>query len=111
MNPNSTQKRIAFGYNRFDDKIVINEAQAAAVKLIYNFYYEGRSIADIKATLEGCNIPSPQNKSTWGKQTISNILSNSHYLGSNEYPQIIEQEMFDAVQERKRTQAQRFSHN
>jgi len=47
------------------------------------------------------NIPSPQNKKVWGKQTISNILSNPHYLGSDEYPKIIEQDLFDRVQARK----------
>ncbi len=34
MNPTSEQKRIAFGYNRHENRIVINEGQAACVKLI-----------------------------------------------------------------------------
>ena len=34
-------------------------------------------------------------------QTISNILSNPHYLGSEDYPKIIEQDLFDRVQARK----------
>ncbi len=36
-----------------------------------------------------------------GKQTISNILSNPHYLGSEDYPKIIERDLFDRVQTRK----------
>jgi hypothetical protein len=51
--------------------------------------------------LEGVGIPSPQNKPTWGKQTLSNILSNPHYLGSEEYPPLISQDVFDKVQELK----------
>ena len=35
MNPNSEQKRIAFGYDRDHGRIVVNEGQAAAVQLIY----------------------------------------------------------------------------
>lgn len=36
MNPNSNQKRIAFGYMRDqNNKIVLYEGQAPAVKLIY----------------------------------------------------------------------------
>ena len=42
MNPNSPQKRMAFGYNRDYGKIVINEGQAAAVKLIFMYYLEGK---------------------------------------------------------------------
>ena len=101
MNPASPQKRIAFGYNRNAIAIVINEGQAACVKMIFDYYLQGKSLSEIKSILEDVGIPSPQNKPTWGKQTLSNILSNPHYLGSEEYPQIITQEIFDKVQELK----------
>ena len=68
MNPTSEQKRIAFGYNRHENRIVINEGQAAFVKLIFDYYLQGNSLSQIKAILEGLGIPSPQNKPTWGKQ-------------------------------------------
>lgn len=109
MNPASEQKRIAFGYNRDYENIVINEGQAAAVKLIYTWYSEGRGLGEIKAMLEGMCIPSPQNKPTWGKQVLSNILSNPHYLGSDTYPAIISQELFNTVQTIKSTKAAQFS--
>lgn len=101
MNPASAQKRIAFGYNRYNDKIVLHEGQAGCVKLIFAYYDEGKSIAEIKGILEGLGCPSPQNKKVWGKQTVSNILSNPHYLGSEDYPKIIEQDLFDRIQARK----------
>ena len=101
MNPASAQKRITFGYNRNYDKIVLNEGQAGCVWLIFSYYDEGKSLAEIKDILERLNVPSPQNKKAWGKQTISNILSNPHYLGSDEYPKIIEQDLFDRVKVRK----------
>ena len=99
MNPNSRQKRIAFGYERlWNGSIVLHEAQAKAVQLIYNLYAEGRPISEIKMVFENCHIPSPQNKPSWSKQTISNILLNPHYVGSDAYPQIVSQELFDKVQ-------------
>ena len=101
MNPASAQKRIAFGYNRDGNKIVVNEGQAACVKIIFVYYLEGKSLSAIKEILEGVGISSPQNKPTWGKQTLSNILSNPHYLGSEEYPPLISQDVFDKVQELK----------
>ena len=109
MNPESSQKRIAFGYDRFDGQIVINEGQAAVVKLIYGWYTEGMSLGEIKKTLEGLFIPSPQNKPAWGKQALSNILSNEHYLGSDIYPALIDDTLFDAVQRIKNTKASQFS--
>ena len=65
MNPASAQKRIAFGYNRDGNKIVINEGQAACVKLIFNYYAEGKSLSEIKGILEGMGLPI-----TWGLQNI-----------------------------------------
>ena len=99
MNPNSEQNRIAFGYNRGRrNQIELHPGQAAAVKLIYMMYAEGKSIAGIKEVLEDMWIPSPQNKPKWGKQTISNILSNAHYLGGEHYIQVIDQELYNQVQ-------------
>ena len=109
MNPESNQKRIAFGYDRFSGRIVINEGQAAAVKLIYTWYAEGMSLGEIKKTLEGMSVPSPQNKPTWGKQALSNILSNEHYLGSDIYPALVDDALFDTVQSIKNTKANQFS--
>ena len=109
MNPESNQKRIAFGYDRFNGRIVINEGQAAAVKLIYTWYAEGTSLGEIKKSLEGMCIPSPQNKPTWGKQALSNILSNEHYLGSAIYPALVDDALFDTVQSIKNTKARQFS--
>ena len=45
MNPNSTRKRIAFGYNRGPcNQIELFEPQAAAVKFIYMQYLEGSQL-------------------------------------------------------------------
>ena len=76
MNPASKQKRIAFGYMRLaNNQIAIHEGQGAALQLIYAMYAEGKSLAEIKSVLEGMNVPSPYNGRSWGKQTLSNLLS------------------------------------
>lgn len=99
MNSNSDQRRIAFGYNRDQtNRIILHTGQAAAVKLIYQSYADGQTITAIAEMLKNAGIPSPQNKPTWGKQTIANILSNPHYLGDADYPRIIDTELYDAVQ-------------
>ena len=106
MNPNSKQKRIAFGYNRgLGNRIELHQGQAAAVKLIYEFYVGGKSIAEIKEIFESLNIPSPQNKPKWGKQTLSNILSNPHYLGEEPYIKVIDEELYILVQKTKAKRA------
>lgn len=86
MNPNSDQKRIAFGYNREYGKMVLHEGQCACVNLIFMNYLEGVSINKIKEILENSGIPSPLNKAKWGKQAIANILSNPHFTRIDGYP-------------------------
>lgn len=103
MNSNSGQKRIAFGYNRNSkNEIVIHQGQAAAVKLIFDYYLEGCSMAKIKDNLENMSIPSPLNGKKWSKQTLANILSNTHYLGDELYPKIISEEQYNLAQTKKR---------
>ena len=93
------QKRIAFGYNRgFSNKIEINELQAMTVKLIYELYADGESMGSISARLESCSIPSPYNNPKWGNQAISKILSYERYIGDENYPKIIDEELFNRVQ-------------
>ena len=102
MNPDSQQTRVAFGYFREGKhSIILHEGQAAAVKLIFEYYSEGRSIALIKETFESIGIPSPLNNKKWNKQAIANILSNPHYLGDEVYPTIISKELFEAAQRMK----------
>lgn len=102
MSLNSEQKRIAFGYNRNSkNEIVIHQGQAAVVKLIFDCYLEGCSMAEIKDNLENMGIPSPLNGKKWSKQTLANILSNPHYLGNELYPKIISEEQYNLAQTKK----------
>ena len=93
------QKRITFGYNRGPvNQIEINDAQAITVKLIYEYYAERLSISAISQKLESHGIPSPYNNPKWGTQAIANILSYERYVGDDDYPAIISQDLFDRVQ-------------
>ena len=93
------QKRIIFGYNRNSlNKFEINQAQALTARLLYELYADVESMGAISAKLEACNIPSPYNNSKWGKQAIAKILSYERYVGDEDYPQIIDTELFERVQ-------------
>lgn len=46
-------------------------------------------------------IPSSSNKTVWGRQIINNVLSNENYLGNSDYPQIINEELWNAAQNKK----------
>ncbi len=94
--------RISFGYTKNDmNEIVIYKEQKEVVKLIFELYSFDQSLAKISKHLEMYHIPSPSNKPLWGRQIINNILSNANYTGNSDYPQIINEELWNAVQNKK----------
>lgn len=111
-------RRKCYGYVK--DKngdLVINEEQAAIVRLIFDLYLGGKSILGIVKELKERGIKSPTGKDNWPKRSIEEMLSNEKYIGiavvnvdgeegqvyklNNSHPAIISKEMFDVVQEEK----------
>ena len=71
------------------------------VKLIFELYPFDQLLTKISKHLEMRHIPSPSNKPLWGKQIINNVLSNLNYIGNSDYPRIITEELWNAVQNKK----------
>ena len=92
------------------------ESEAEAVRLIYKLYLDGMGAGAIAAELDRMGI-SPQKSRSWGTASIKKILSNPVYCGKlgwktkaggdmlydGIHEPIISEELFKAVQERKRT--------
>lgn len=100
--------RLLYGYKVEDKKVVINEEQAPAVKLMFEEYAKGTSKKQIAELLNEKGYRTNKGK----KFTINNLqdkLSNRKYTGyyKNEYiesenyfPKLIEKDLFEQVQER-----------
>ena len=71
------------GYTKVDGKIVIDEDQAAVVRLIYRmFLREGKTCSGIAEYLKANGIKTPSGKSAnWTKNTVYSILTNEKYKG------------------------------
>lgn len=100
-----------YGYkNDSDGSLIIDDAEAKNVQLIFDLYLQGKSIIGIIAELEKLNIKSPTGKEKWSKRTIEVMLSNEkyigtvrllnsgksevHYVSENNHPTIIKDEVF-----------------
>ena len=107
--------RKCYGYeNDEEGHLIIDEEKAQNVKLIFDLYLSGQSILGIIKELERQNILSPTGKEKWCKRTVDVMLSNEkytgdvkilksgksdvHYLASDNNPEIISKEVFEAVQ-------------
>ncbi|MBP9001295.1 MAG: recombinase family protein [Lachnospiraceae bacterium] len=107
--------RKCYGYKHdHDGSLIIDDAEAKNVQMIYNLYLQGKSVLGILKELEQRGIKFPTRKDKWCKRTIDVMLSNEKYTGTvrlldsdkhevqymseNNNPSIISKEIFQAVQ-------------
>lgn len=93
--------RSYYGYAIVDGKMVVVEEEKEKVQSLYQAYLNGLSIA--KA---GREAGIPGHHSTFGS-----ILSNKIYLGTEDYPRLIEDELFNQVQERRQLRKKKLGRN
>lgn len=71
-----------YGYDKRNKTLVINETEAAAVKLIFELYSDrDYGAAAIAKYLSGHGIPNKHGGPDWDKTTVRNILRNPVYTG------------------------------
>lgn len=80
--------RAIFGYEVVDGEFKINKEEARHIKAIYRNYLLGYSLQNA-AKHEGLNFQ---------HGTVGRILSEKRYLGTDVYPKILDEELFEQAQ-------------
>ena len=93
-------RNIAFGWQYEGGKIVLQEGEASVLRNMYQAYKLGKSLAALVEKLEALEIEYQEGKTDWNKSRVRRLLSDKRYLGTEEYPAIIDPETFEAVQKR-----------
>lgn len=93
-------RNIAFGWQYEGGKIVLQEGEASVLRNMYQAYKLGKSLAALVEKLETLEIEYQEGKTDWNKSRVRRLLSDKRYLGTEEYPAIIDPETFEAVQKR-----------
>lgn len=89
--------RLPYGYTvDQNDRIIIRQAEAEIVKMIFQSYLTGESLGKMADYLSEKKIPSPTGKDGWSRAAIDKLLSNGKYV-----PHIISIEKFLEVQMEK----------
>ena len=88
-------RNIPFGYCMINGKYAVNSDEAAAVKQIFNEYSNGKSLNEITVKM---TVPYHSDKPVWNKNMVKRVLENRRYIGECGYPQIIESQIFNDVQ-------------
>ena len=80
---------IPLGYKIVDGCAVTDEPTVKQIKATYRYYFEGKSLVDA-AEEAGFKM---------NHATVKRMLSNKKYLGTDYYPQIIDEETIERFQE------------
>ncbi len=94
-------RTIPFGYMMQNGEITTNPTEVLAVVTIFSDYLAGHSLLDIAKRME---VPYSEG-AAWNKNMVKRILENKKYLGTDRFPQLVSEEMFRAVNEKKSRKA------
>lgn len=87
------RKVTVYGYQFTEGILQIAPEQSRIVQEIFRVYNSGVPVSRLKDHIEELEI---------NRVRLSDMLSDRRYLGNKNFPQIIEQELFEAVQQRKK---------
>lgn len=93
-------RNIPFGWKYENGKKVLHEREADVLRNMYRDYIQGGSLAASVRLLEFLRIEYQDGKTGWNKSRVRRLLSDKRYLGTEEYPPIIDRKTFEAVQKK-----------
>lgn len=94
-------RTIPFGYTMRNGVIETEPTEVLAVLTIFSEYMAGHSLNEIAREM---TVPYSEG-AVWNKNMVKRVLENEKYLGTDVYPQLISEDVFRAVNERKTAKA------
>jgi site-specific DNA recombinase len=96
------QRHMPHGYKIEDGKVIFDDEKAAVIKKIFEEYHKGSSLHAIAKELTNVGFLNANNKPNWNHGSVGKILQNIKYVGDDFYPQMIDKEIFESVQKRRK---------
>lgn len=98
------QRHTPLGYHIQNGKAEIDPEAAGLVREIFTAYLAGTSTYRIAKDFTKRGILNASHKPSWNHGSIGKILENQKYLGDEFYPPLIERNIFEQVQGRRKQQ-------
>lgn len=89
-------RKLPYGYEMRMGNIVTRPDEKPWVEYIFRQYITGASLKEIAERLKEDGTPFDADR-LWNKNMVSRILADERYLGTDRFPQIIEQDTFRRV--------------
>ena len=96
-------RTILYGYTFQNAGYIPDPSESNVVQSIYSEYISGTTMAEIAKHLNTAGVPYSPDKSTWDKNMVYRILTDTRYIGGGIYPQIISKDIFDRANQRENT--------
>ena len=87
-------RTIPFGYCMKNGEITTEPKEVYAVVAIFDEYLKGRSLSEIAKLMQSEKIRYNAISDKWNKNMVKRIIENEKYLGTDKYPQIIDDDTF-----------------
>lgn len=94
-------RKLPFGYELRMGKVCIKESEAEVVRLIFHSYREGASYNRIAGFLGSQPVPYREGGQPWNKNMVARILQDERYTGMDDFPRVIEPEIFQTTQQKR----------
>lgn len=92
---------IPFGYCMKNGEITTDPKEVYAVSTIFREYLNGSSLLQIAKLMESEKIRYTEDSDRWNKNMVKRIIENEKYLGTDKYPQIIDEDIFKQANEKR----------
>ena len=90
-----------FGYCMINGEITTAPKEVYAVAGIFKEYLNGKSLLQIAKLMEAEKIRYSEDSEHWNKNMVKRIIENERYLGTDKYPQIIDDDIFRRANEKR----------
>ena len=94
-------RTIPFGYCMKNGEITTEPKEVYAVVTIFDEYLEGRSLSEIAKLMQTEKIRYNAISDKWNKNMVKRIIENEKYLGTDKYPQVIDDDTFRLANEKR----------
>lgn len=94
-------RNIPFGYQFINGVIALHPAESQTVREIFDEYLRGSSLLQMAENLNGNKVEYLPGTIGWNKARLKRLLDDERYLGTEAYPQIVEQDAFSRAQKMK----------
>ena len=94
-------RNIPFGYQYINGVVALHPTESQMVKEIFHDYLQGSSLLQVAKKLNDSKVEYLPDVTGWNKARLKRLIEDERYLGTEAYPQIVEQDAFSRAQEIK----------